>query len=130
MDELRAQDWLTRKTRTRVSRARAEGTAEGSAVVRFDDLSGVQADSLVDESVATPEEQVGRRMDRRVLERAIQHLPHREGSLVAWHYFDDVPLNAIATRLCVSASRVSQLHAHALSLLRVSVITGCRAEAA
>jgi RNA polymerase sigma factor for flagellar operon FliA len=130
MDELRTQDWLTRKARARVSRARAEGAEGSAAIVRFDDLSGAQAGAFADESVATPEEQVGRRMDRRVLERAVGHLPKREGNIVAWHYFDDVPFNAIATRLCVSAPRVSQLHAHAMSLLRASMAEPSSAEAA
>jgi RNA polymerase sigma factor FliA len=118
MDELRAQDWLTRRARSHATRARAEGTGGSGAIVGFDDLSETQARSFADESVATPEAQVERRMDRSVLERAVKKLPKREGNIVTWHYFDDVPFKTIASRLGVSEPRVSQLHSRAIGLLR------------
>src|ERR1700749_532623 len=37
-DELRSQDGLTRRARTRATKAQAEGTGPGAAVVGFDDL--------------------------------------------------------------------------------------------
>ena len=40
VDELRTQDWLTRRARTRVTRAQALGESSGAAVVGFDDLPG------------------------------------------------------------------------------------------
>src|SRR5258708_851660 len=36
VDELRAQDWLTRRARTRVARAQAEGAGGSAAAVRVD----------------------------------------------------------------------------------------------
>jgi len=130
VDELRAQDWLTRRARSRVARAQAEGTGGSAAVVGFDDLSEAQNSSLADESVATPEAQVEQRMDRRVLERAVLRLPEREGNIVAWYYFDNVPFKTIATRLGVSEPRVSQLHSRAIGLLRATMATPSGAEAA
>jgi RNA polymerase sigma factor for flagellar operon FliA len=130
VDELRAQDWLTRRARCRVARAQADGTGGSAAVVGFDDLPEAQASAFADESTATPEEQVEQRLDRRILERAVMHLPEREGNIVAWHYFDDVPFKTIATRLGVSEPRVSQLHSRAIGLLRATMTDQSGAQAA
>jgi RNA polymerase sigma factor for flagellar operon FliA len=128
VDELRTQDWLTRRARSRVTRAQAAGEGGGAAVVGFDDLPEAQAAGFVDESVATPHDQVERRMDRAALEQAVSLLPEREANIVAWHYFDGVPFKTIAARLGVSEPRVSQLHARAMARLRVTL--GDRAQAA
>jgi RNA polymerase sigma factor for flagellar operon FliA len=101
-----------------VTRAQALGESSGLAVVGFDDLPESQSQALCDESAATPQEQVERRMDRIALERAVALLPEREASIVAWHYFDGVPFKTIAVRLSVSEPRVSQLHARAMVRLR------------
>jgi RNA polymerase sigma factor for flagellar operon FliA len=130
VDELRAQDWLTRRARSRITRAKADGSGGSAAIVGFDDLSEAQANSFADESVATPEAQVEQRMDRRILERAVQGLPEREGNIVAWHYFEDVPFKTIATRLGVSEPRVSQLHSRAIGLLRATMVETSDAAAA
>jgi RNA polymerase sigma factor for flagellar operon FliA len=118
VDELRAQDWLTRRARTRVAKAQAQGECGGVAVVGFDDLPESQSQGFADESVATPQEQVEKRMDRLALERAVAQLPEREANIVGWHYFDGVPFKTIAVRLGVSEPRVSQLHARAMGRLR------------
>jgi RNA polymerase sigma factor for flagellar operon FliA len=130
VDELRAQDWLSRRQRARVTRAVADGTGGGAAVVRFDDISEGQAGVFADESAGTPEEQAGLRLDRRVLEHALGRLPEREGNIVAWHYFEDASFKSIATRLGVSEPRVSQLHSRALGLLRATISERSRAQAA
>jgi len=118
VDELRSQDWLTRRARTRVTRAQAEGQASGTAVVGFDDLPESQANALVDESAATPDAQIEQHMNRAVLERAVALLPEREANIVSWHYFEGLPFKAIAGRLGVSEPRVSQLHSRAMGRLR------------
>jgi RNA polymerase sigma factor for flagellar operon FliA len=130
VDELRAQDWLTRRARTRLARAQAQGEGTAVAVVGFDDLPESQAQGLADESVATPQEQVEQRMDRIALERAVALLPEREASIVGWHYFDGVPFKTIAMRLSVSEPRVSQLHARAMGRLRASLADHVGAAAA
>lgn len=116
-DELRAQDWLSRKARRRATLDKASGAGSGYTHVGLDDASEGQALAFVDEA-RTPEEQVGVRMDRMVLVRAMAGLPTREAHILMWHYIDDVPFREIAVRLGVSAPRVSQLHARALKLLR------------
>jgi len=130
VDELRAQDWLTRRARTRVARAQAQGEVGSVAVVGFDDLPESQAQALADESMATPQEQVEQRMDRLALERAVALLPEREARIVGWHYFDGVPFKTIAVRLSVSEPRVSQLHARAMGRLRATLTEQTGAAAA
>jgi RNA polymerase sigma factor FliA len=105
-------------------------TERGAAIVRFDDLSAGQAGAFADESVGTPEEQAGQRLDRRILQHALGRLPEREGNIVAWHYFEDVSFKSIATRLGVSEPRVSQLHSRAIGLLRTRMTDQSSAEAA
>jgi len=118
VDELRSQDWLTRRARTRVAKAQAEGQSRGAAVVGFDDLPEAQANALADESIPTPDAQIERRMERLALEQAVSQLPEREASIVSWHYFEDVPFKLIAARLGVSEPRISQLHSRAMGMLR------------
>src|SRR5271166_1885668 len=121
VDELRAQDWLTRRARTRVSQAQAQGTGGSAAVIGFDDLPEVQSQGFIDESAATPQEQVERRLDRVALEAAVSLLPEREAKIVGWHYFEGIPFKTIAGRLGVSEPRISQLHARAIGRLRVTM---------
>src|SRR5580693_8720352 len=47
VDELRAQDWLTRRARTRVARAQALGLGGSAAVIGFDDLPEVQSQGFI-----------------------------------------------------------------------------------
>src|SRR5579864_1816748 len=71
VDELRSQDWLTRRARTRASKAQAQGEGCGASVVGFDDLPESQAHAFADETVASPQQQVEQRMDRAALEKAV-----------------------------------------------------------
>jgi RNA polymerase sigma factor for flagellar operon FliA len=130
VDELRTQDWLTRRARTRVSKAQAEGTGSGAMVVGFDDLPDSQSHGFVDEAALTPQEQVEQRMERASLERAVAMLPEREANIVAWHYFEDVPFKTIAARLGVSEPRISQLHSRAMGRLKTKLVEDQNAEAA
>jgi RNA polymerase sigma factor for flagellar operon FliA len=130
VDELRAQDWLTRRARSRIVRAQADGSGGGVAVIGFDDLPEVQAHGFADEAAPTPQEQVERRLDRIALESAVAQLPEREAKIVAWHYFEGIAFKTIAVRLGVSEPRVSQLHARAIGRLRTTMQQRATAEAA
>jgi RNA polymerase sigma factor for flagellar operon FliA len=130
VDELRSQDWLTRRARTRAAKAQAQGESAGASVVGFDDLPESQAHAFADETVASPQQQVEQRMDRAALERAVALLPEREANIVTWHYFEGVPFKLIASRLGVSEPRVSQLHARAMGRLRETLAEYRGAEAA
>ncbi|HEY1692013.1 MAG TPA: sigma-70 family RNA polymerase sigma factor [Polyangiaceae bacterium] len=130
VDELRSQDWLTRRARTRATKAQTEGTGPGAAVVGFDDLPDSQAQGLVDESELNPHEQVERKHARRALEKAVALLPEREANIVGWHYFEGVPFKVIAVRLGVSEPRISQLHSRAMGMLKTALSQLEGAEAA
>jgi RNA polymerase sigma factor for flagellar operon FliA len=130
VDELRSQDWLTRRARTRTTQAHADGTSGGTCVVGFDDLPDSQAQGFVDESAVTPHDQVELRMERVALEKAVAKLPEREANIVAWHYFEDVPFKVIAVRLGVSEPRISQLHTRAMGLLKTTLTEARCADAA
>lgn len=118
VDELRAQDWLTRRARTRVTRAQASGEGPSVSVIGFDDLPEGQALGTSDASATSPLHQVETRLERAALERAVGLLPEREASIVRWYYFDGTAFKDIASRLGVSEPRVSQLHARAMARLR------------
>lgn len=118
IDELRMQDWLSRRARHRMDRAHAAGESARAAFVGFDDLPEGQAQAFVDERATAPDMQVEQHLDRAALAKAVATLPEREASIVAWHYFEDVPFKTIAARLGVSEPRISQLHSRALGRLR------------
>jgi RNA polymerase sigma factor FliA len=130
VDELRSQDWLSRRARTRTTQAQAEGTVGGTSVVGFDDLPKSQAEAFVDDTSSSPLEAVEQRMDRSTLERVVGLLPEREADIVTWHYFDDVPFKDIAARLGVSEPRISQLHSRAIGQLKSKLTAERSAEAA
>jgi RNA polymerase sigma factor FliA len=108
MDELRALDWMPRRTRSRTT---------GSFVARFGDLPEGVVDGLLDRS-PSPHENVERLRERVEIDRAVRLLPRREASVVAWYYLDGLQFEVIASRLGVSKPRVSQLHTRALARLR------------
>lgn len=122
VDELRAQDWLTRRARTRVARAGDPGWAMRH-VVGFDDLP--ETHRALADATATPQEHMEWRRACVALDHAVSTLPRREADIVRWHYFDGVPFKAIAVRLGVSKPRVSQLHARAVGLLREGLRPQC-----
>lgn len=118
VDELRAQDWLSRRIRTRLAKAQARGEATSMAVVGFDDLPERQAMGLTDTSAPSPHQLVENSMTRAALERAVAMLPEREARIVTWHYFEGIAFKDIAARLGVSEPRISQLHTRAMGRLR------------
>jgi RNA polymerase sigma factor for flagellar operon FliA len=118
LDELRSQDWLSRRARWA---ANEQGSAyQGPvALVGLDDVGdsersasladGDSPDALaVLESVGTQQE----------LRAAVDQLPDRERLIVAKHYFEGVRLKDIGKILGVSEPRISQLHSRAIGRLR------------
>jgi RNA polymerase sigma factor for flagellar operon FliA len=123
VDELRTQDWLTRRARNQVTAAAAavsdESTGVRACVVGFDDLPGRLANGgFADEDAQSPLEAVAERMDHIALANAVARLPERERYIIAAHYFEGVQFKAIAQTLGVSEPRISQLHARAVQRLR------------
>jgi RNA polymerase sigma factor FliA len=112
LDELRAQDWLSRRARKSVGRT--HGSDASTAILPLDDDSSAAEDP-------TPHEQLEVEQERAALSNAIDELPERERVIVRMHYFGDVQLNAIAKELGISAPRVTQLHARAMARIRERV---------
>jgi RNA polymerase sigma factor for flagellar operon FliA len=121
LDELRAQDWLTRRARNRIASQADDGRAPLSGIVSMDDLSEASRNALCDESTPSPLEAAEGSAEREALAIAIDQLLHRERLIVTLHYFQGVQLKAIAAQLGVSEPRVSQLHSRAMAKLRVAL---------
>lgn len=121
MDELRAQDWLTRRARAAVAKATREDATESraAALVSLHELSPVEESDHLVAPGADPATTFEARDDYRVLALAMEQLPERERFIVGKHYFDGMKFKDIGAELKVSEPRVSQLHARALGRLRV-----------
>ena len=124
LDELRTQDWLTRRARCQATAQNAsmsESTSASSraAVIGFDDVPGNNgAMNFADESAQSPLQMVEEQMDRELMAVAVAKLPERERFIVQAHYYEGAQFKAIATKLGVSEPRVSQLHARAVQMLK------------
>ncbi len=121
-DELRTQDWLSRRARSRVTQAAADtGTSARAVVIGFDDLPSSSQAHFADHNAPDPLTLVVEGYDRLALSDAVAHLPEREQKIIALHYFQGVQFKAIAAELGVSEPRISQLHARAVSMLRTAL---------
>ncbi|WP_437894297.1 sigma-70 family RNA polymerase sigma factor [Sorangium sp. So ce124] len=117
VDELRAQDWLSRRAREAVE-AEAAGKVGGATV--FVSLSEV---TPTEESVHMsgeddPIEAISAQATRRALSFAIAQLPERERRVIGMYYFEGAKLKDIGAELGIGEPRVSQLHTRALGMLR------------
>jgi RNA polymerase sigma factor for flagellar operon FliA len=125
LDELRTQDWLSRRARTRVTQeqGRSEVAASQRAhVVGFDDLPpDMLSRLLADHDGSRPGDEAEERSVRQMIERGIEQLPEREQRIVRMHYFQAVPFKLIAKHLAVSEPRISQLHGRAMQMLRTAL---------
>lgn len=114
LDELRSQDWLSRRARGRVRKANKDKDL-GSTVVPFTE----EHEALTTDP--TPHELLELRHEHEALASAIENLPERERRIIRMHYFEGVQFKAIAKELGVSEPRISQLHMRAISALRDQV---------
>jgi RNA polymerase sigma factor for flagellar operon FliA len=111
LDELRRQDWLSRRARARA--CDPAGGAVLPTIVAVDDLRG-PPNALE----ACDVDLVERHSERAALSRAVARLPARERSVIEMHYVLGIQFKEIAETFGVSLPRVSQLHARAISMLR------------
>jgi RNA polymerase sigma factor for flagellar operon FliA len=122
IDELRAQDWLSRRARWAAT-AQQNGYAGPTALVGFDDVAeSERASSLADHDSPDALSLLELLGEREEIREAVAQLPARESEVIRLHYFEGVEFKAIAQRLGVSAPRVSQLHARALGRLREALV--------
>lgn len=148
LDELRGMDWAPRGARARAralsSAEEALSAQLGRRPTRDElatamgcppgDVDAVRAESgrnllsleaydgtlseVLPQSGPGPEEQLLQKEQVRYLHAAVTSLPSRLRVVVEGLYLDDRPAAEVATQLGVSESRVSQLRAEALGLLR------------
>jgi len=114
LDELRAQDWLSRRVRKAVS-ASEGGTVP--RVVRFDDVSESEQSRCLG-MAADADDELELQANREALARAVEALPERERRIVSEHYYRQVKFTTLGAELGVSEPRVSQLHSRAMRRLR------------
>jgi RNA polymerase sigma factor for flagellar operon FliA len=118
VDELRAQDWLSRRARDSI-RARGDDEPVAKAVlVSLNDVSSLDEAYFVAGEERDPGDAIDAKMDGRAVLRAIDELPERERRIVVMHYFEGIKFKDIGVFLGVSEPRVSQLHSRALGRLR------------
>lgn len=111
-DELRAQDWLSR-------RARAAGDAP-TCFVSFEEVANDDESGLA--GTDDPSEACESRQRSCALARAIEQLPERERNVVVRYYFEGAKLKDIGAELGVSEPRISQLLARAIERLRAILV--------
>ena len=89
-----------------------------AVVLSLQGFAAGTAEDLVPERTAGPEDLILHRERIGYLHHAVTALPDRLRKVVTAYFFDERPMNDIAEELGVTESRVSQLRAEALVLLR------------
>ena len=72
-------------------------------------------------SSTTPSTQLNMKSVKDVIAKAIEELPERQRLVLSLYYYEDLNLKEIGKILRVTESRVSQLHAQAISRLRAKL---------
>ncbi|MER7002594.1 sigma-70 family RNA polymerase sigma factor [Dactylosporangium sp. NPDC000555] len=117
------------RTPTQAELAEAMGVAVGelktidedvqrAVVLSLQGFTAGSAEELVPERAAGPEDLILHRERIGYLHQAINALPERLRRVVTAYFFDERPMNDIAEELGVTESRISQLRAEAMVLLR------------
>lgn len=102
---------------------RLEADLHSSVVLRLDVITdasggGGAADAILPSTDATPEMVLMARERQAYLRDAIEALPERLATVVRGCFFEDRPMRELAEDLGVTESRISQMRAEALRLLR------------
>lgn len=124
LDELRAQDWLTRRARDAVNAAslRDETDTEGVVFVGLDELSVTEEQDYLASAAPDPESLYEVMETRRSVARALDKLSERERKVIGMYYYEDKKFREIGAELDVCEPRVSQLHARALEKLKNNLV--------
>lgn len=92
-----------------------------ASVVSLDSFEPGVADDLVPSSGPTPVEVLEDREQLAYLHDAVEQLPERLRTVVRGYFFAERPMAEIAAELGVTESRISQLRAEAVTLLRGAI---------
>jgi RNA polymerase sigma factor for flagellar operon FliA len=101
----------------------ADDDVQRAVVFSLQGFATAGADDMVTEPGLGPEEMLVRRERIGYLRHAIDALPDRLRAVVTGYFFEERPMAQIAAQLGVSESRVSQLRAEALILLKEGLNT-------
>ncbi|HEY7717729.1 MAG TPA: sigma-70 family RNA polymerase sigma factor [Pedococcus sp.] len=99
-----------------------------ASVASLDSLGGAVADELLPTTGETPLDALVDRERVAYLRDAVDELPDRLRAVVRGYYFAERPMAEIAAELGVTDSRVSQLRAEAVALLRGALAASLDAE--
>ena len=98
------------------------GKVRGTQLFYLEDLSGDDGDDFLDRHVAdegaNPLDMLQDQRMREALVDAIGKLPEREQHVMSMYYEHDMNLKEIAAVLCVTESRICQLHSQSIARLR------------
>jgi RNA polymerase sigma factor for flagellar operon FliA len=97
---------------------RTDNDVQRATVLSLQGFTTASADDLVTESTPGPEEMLLRREQIGYLHHAIASLPERLRIVITEYFLHERPMAEIAADLGVTESRISQLRAEALSLLK------------
>jgi RNA polymerase sigma factor for flagellar operon FliA len=108
-----------------------DGDVQRSVVLSFQGLleEGEAAEGLLPSAGPTPDQMLLERERRAYLVDAVAELPERLRAVVVGYFFDERPMAEIGEELGVTESRVSQMRAEALVLLRGALDTQLSPEA-
>jgi RNA polymerase sigma factor for flagellar operon FliA len=117
------------RTPTNAEVARAAGISEDDVVANDDDVARAQVlslhapaaasiDDLLPARAPSPEEVVEHEERLAYLREAVEELPERLQKVVREYFFEERPMADIAADLDVTDSRISQMRAEAMVLLR------------
>jgi RNA polymerase sigma factor for flagellar operon FliA len=95
-----------------------EDDVQRAVVLSLQGFAAGTAEDMVPEKMAGPEDMLIHRERIGYLTDAIEALPERLRTVVTAYFLDERPMAEIATELGVTESRISQLRAEALILLR------------
>ena len=99
--------------------ARLDADLHASVVLRLDVITdSVGADAVLPSTSATPEAVLVARERQAYLRDAVAVLPARLQTVIRGCFFEDRPMRELATELGVTESRISQMRAEALAMLR------------
>lgn len=97
------------------------GDVERAQVTSLQALRDSSIDDLLPSDGATPEEQLVHRERLTYVVEAVAELPERLRTVILDYYFDERPMAETAAEMGVSESRVSQLRAEAVELMREAI---------
>jgi RNA polymerase sigma factor for flagellar operon FliA len=95
-----------------------DNDVQRATVLSLQGFATVSPDDMVTERTPGPEDMLLRREQIGYLHHAIESLPERLQTVITEYFLNERPMATIAAELGVTESRISQLRAEALSLLK------------